>query len=273
MRGLWIEELVASHSIKYRGALYKILSFFERKTLKSASKIITLTYKSKEYISETYGIDKSKVVVIPTCVDLVTFLPSIKPLRKERIRFVVLGTVLSGWFRFDMLLDFMMIISKNFQEAQFSIFTADSKKDIKQKIAESNYYFHNLDINICYKKRKELALELNHFDFGVMFYNSTNLCEIARSPTKIGELLASGVPIIINQGIGDIDALLSCNEVGLCINEEHFQLQGQIQNKITNLINNSSIRKTCREVALKTYSVREGSEKYSNCYQSLSYSK
>jgi ABC-type Fe2+-enterobactin transport system substrate-binding protein len=42
---------------------------------------------------------------------------------------------------------------------------------------------------------------------------------MASSPTKMGELLAMGIPLICNSGVGNVDELVLQTESGYCIDE------------------------------------------------------
>lgn len=269
MRGLWVEELVASNSIQRFGLLYKLLIFLEKTALRQSSHIITLTNSSKNFLIENNNIAENKITVIPTCVDLDIFDLTENARREDRLRFVVLGTVLSGWFKFDMLLSFIEAISSAFNSVEFNIITNDNTENIIKRVSEVKSKFSNLELNVYSIQREALAQELQKHDFGVMFYNSLNLCEIARSPTKIGELLACGVPIIINKGIGDVDELIRDKKIGIAIQENFFSSEMSFKHEILKFKQNPEIIERCRETALHMYSVRTGSKLYKNCYKNL----
>jgi hypothetical protein len=38
---------------------------------------------------------------------------------------------------------------------------------------------------------------------------------VSSSPTKVGEYLASGPPILANRGVGDVDAIVERHHVGV----------------------------------------------------------
>jgi glycosyltransferase involved in cell wall biosynthesis len=62
----------------------------------------------------------------------------------------------------------------------------------------------------------EIPEYLNASDVAISFVKSS-FSTLSRSPTKIPEYLACGLPIIANAGVGDVDALISDNSVGRLI--------------------------------------------------------
>ena len=267
MRGLWLEELIASGSINRGQTLHKLLSFFERLALKRSSHIITLTHSSKNYLVENQNVAINKISVIPTCVDSDNFYPSIQPNSRNSIKFVVLGTILSGWFKLDLLAKFIKFIDNANINAEFDFITTENRALIKDALELEGIELKSLKLNIFSKRREELAKVLHNQDFGLMFYESKYLSEIARSPTKIGELLACGVPIIINSGIGDIDNLIQQKRVGIRIDDlDNFQ---DSLNLLLALRKDNNLKERCIKTADEVYSVVKGADTYSKIYKSL----
>jgi len=267
MRGLWIEELIASGSVKKGGILHKLLRFFERLTLKSSSHIITLTNSSKTYLVENQKVAIDKISVIPTCVDLDVFYPSLQHNSRNTIKFVVLGTILSGWFKLDHLAKFIRSIDNSNTNVEFDIITTENCDQIKDALELEGIEISNLKLNIFSKRREELAEVLQNQDFGLMFYESKYLSEIARSPTKIGELLACGIPIIINSGIGDIDNLIQEKQIGIKIDDlDNIE---ESLNQLLALRQDNNLKQRCIQTAHEVYSVTKGSEAYSQIYKDL----
>ncbi len=60
----------------------------------------------------------------------------------------------------------------------------------------------------------EIPAYLSASDVGLSFVKATYATQ-SRSPTKIPEYLAAGLPIIANSGVGDVDELIVTEKVGL----------------------------------------------------------
>jgi len=77
--------------------------------------------------------------------------------------------------------------------------------------------------------------------------------KLASSPTKIGEFLASGLPVLCNSGIGDIDDVLVTNRVGIIL--ENFDRSAYIRAlyEIEQLAADTGTRQRCRDVARQSF--------------------
>ena len=53
----------------------------------------------------------------------------------------------------------------------------------------------------------------------MLFRSKSTFATLSRSPTKIPEYLACGVPVIANTGVGDVDTLINSHEVGSLVTE------------------------------------------------------
>ena len=88
-------------------------------------------------------------------------------------------------------------------------------------------------------------------------------------PTKIGEFLASGLPILCNDFNKDVTNLIKVNKVGLIIDfnnirkfEEYFEL-------ISKLLSDKQLEKRCRNVASEEFNLKNGIESYLKVYKTL----
>jgi hypothetical protein len=75
------------------------------------------------------------------------------------------------------------------------------------------------------------------------------------SPTKIGEYLAAGLPVIANAGVGDTDALLACRHeqcpapVGVLVREFTEEAYRQALRELTGLLADPNTPRRCRAAA------------------------
>ena len=63
-----------------------------------------------------------------------------------------------------------------------------------------------------------MASSVGAGDVGLSFIKQC-LSKTASSPTKIGEYLASGLPVVASSGVGDVDELLIRSRVGVVVPE------------------------------------------------------
>jgi glycosyltransferase involved in cell wall biosynthesis len=89
----------------------------------------------------------------------------------------------------------------------------------------------------------------------------------AAVPTKIGEFLASGRPVIVSEGIGDLDQMISITQTGVIV-ENNGTLQN-VTGEIIKLVNDANTPARCRELALKHFDMENSIDLYSEIYNKM----
>jgi glycosyltransferase involved in cell wall biosynthesis len=91
----------------------------------------------------------------------------------------------------------------------------------------------------------------------------------ASCPTKFAEGLASGLPIVCNRGIGDLDDVVARENVGVLIgsfSEAGYREGGQ---RLHALLEDPQLPERCRGLAEARYSLKRGVETYGELYRAL----
>src|SRR6266516_5946870 len=92
--------------------------------------------------------------------------------------------------------------------------------------------------------------------------------KLASSPTKNAEYLACGLPLIINAGIGDSDALVTRERAGALVrdfNEAEYQ---KALTTVAGLADVAETRNRMRDVAERLFDLRTvGAERYARLYE------
>jgi glycosyltransferase involved in cell wall biosynthesis len=100
-----------------------------------------------------------------------------------------------------------------------------------------------------------------------MFFVKQAYSKLASSPTKMGEIMGMGVPIICNSGVGDVQEITEDTSCGFCLN--NFT-EAELQRAAENFDKLLTIPKEqIRAGALKYYSLEKGIEKYAGVYAKL----
>ena len=106
-------------------------------------------------------------------------------------------------------------------------------------------------------------------DAGLFFYKPT-FSRLANSPTKLGEYLASGLPVILNKNIGDTENLVKTNRVGVVIEEfGPGDYSRAVDDLLLMLQDKPNLRRRCRQTAERFLSLDYGVEKYWKTYSNL----
>ena len=279
-RGFWHEERLRSFRDNF--LLSTIFNYFVRKEkefIAQSDSIVTLNQTAKAEIEQRVEFDETKtnIVVIPCCVDyeLFTPLPTISGSisAKNDIRRhlniaeneIVLGYVgsVGDIYMLDEMLDFFKIMLEKVEKTRFFIITFERAQTIFDKAKQKNIPFETLIVKSA--TRKEVAVYLNTVDFAISFIKPLYE-KRGCSPTKMGEYWAMNIPVIANDGVGDVGKIMDDIQGGVLINDfttEAYDLG------LMELLKWENKHETIREKSKKYYDLTQGVEKYLKIYTQL----
>ncbi|MCM8761029.1 MAG: glycosyltransferase, partial [Candidatus Omnitrophica bacterium] len=105
-------------------------------------------------------------------------------------------------------------------------------------------------------------------DAGLFFINPYK--KIGSSPIKLGEFLSSGVPVIINPGVGDTEEIVREGNVGVVV--ENFtadDYKKAVERLLILKEEGEVLRRRCRDIAKRYLSLDEAVTKYARIYDAL----
>lgn len=233
MRGFWADERVEGNIWNIRKPLYKqIYRFFKRKEIQffnESSAVISLTHAGKEELVK-WSLPKlptQKITVIPCCVDLKKFNP--EHISNEQIQSKkrelglennrVLGYVgsIGTWYLLDEMLQTFRELSLNDEQLKFLFVTREPKEILLA--AAQKHLIDPSKILVVAALHNEVPLYISLFDCSI-FYIKPSFSKIASSPTKQGELMAMGIPMICNSKVGDSAFIVEKYHAGYVVDLE-----------------------------------------------------
>lgn len=240
MRGFWADERVEGKIWDLSNPIFKLVyNYFKRKELtffNQADHIISLTEAGKKEFLSWDAVKRTEkdVTVIPCCVDTALFDPkAINPHQKRELKAAlgiqegdfVLGYVgsIGTWYMLDEMLAFFSVVLTKKNSAKFLFITGEQPKTIQAKASALNIPLDR--IIIASTSHKYVPLHISLFDWSVFFIRPS-FSKKASSPTKQGEIMAMGVPLICNSGVGDTDEIVKKYRSGIVLEEltkEAFQ--------------------------------------------------
>jgi glycosyltransferase involved in cell wall biosynthesis len=106
-------------------------------------------------------------------------------------------------------------------------------------------------------------------EFAICFCRPT-FARIASSPTKIGEYLGAGLPVVSGPRIGDGDELLAGRGVGVIVDDFCDRDYEDAAKRVLALVSDPACRARCQAVAREVYSLEEvGIPRYDRLYRRL----
>ncbi|MCU5788094.1 hypothetical protein B27N_03097 [Alcanivorax marinus] len=271
MRALWPDEMVTAGRLRRESLTYRVLMWVERRLLRQAARVVSLTQAGVDYLLEVYPeLSPTKFEVITTCVDVERFHVPAKQSPGTRVAdrspFMVgtMGTLLSGWFYLDAFFAFFLAVKRLRSDAIVSIVTRDDHESVLEAAREAGICPEQVDIRAA--SSKEMPDLLAKMDVGVMFFAP----KPGSAPTRLGEFLAAGVPVVGNTGIGDLGRLIESYDVGVVVNDVRDRAAlAEAAREMLGGYDDMLASGACRYAAEDYFSVDKGAEKYLRLYQSL----
>ncbi len=282
MRGFWVDERVEGNiwnlSNPFFKIIYRYLKRKEKEIFIHADAVVSLTYKALPLIKNIQGrsLNNQLIKVIPCCADIDFFDPrNISNEMKTTFRkelnipeeaFVL--TYLGGigtWYLCAEMLDFFKRVLIKFPEACFLFITQEEPEMILKLVEERNIPASRIIIKSAQRKDVPALLSLSSAS---VFFIKASFSKQASSPTKHGELMSMGIPLVCNKGIGDTDQIIRDSDTGVVCDAFTTQAYDEAISKLSKSISDEQ-KNYIRKTAKKYFSLREGVNTYSKLYQEL----
>lgn len=281
MRGFWADERIDGGIWHAENMIHKKLyAFFKKKEIEfllHSDYTISLTENARTEIQSWKPLrDKQlPIEVIPCCVDLELFSsqhvdPAAKELLKKKLGINPQDLVISylgsigTWYMLGEMLDFFRQLSHSRPTVKFLFITPDDEQLIMEKAKEKNIPKEQIIVQSADRKSVPLYLSLSTISIYFIrpFYSKK-----ASSPTKTGEIMAMGIPLITNTGIGDSDLILSECNAGLLVSDFNSAEYERVIKQFDVLLGLD--KKKIQEAAKNYFSLAEGVKKYAAVYQKV----
>jgi glycosyltransferase involved in cell wall biosynthesis len=278
IRGFVFEEYVDAGIWPKGGWLYRFAKRIEAWLMKEVDSFVVLTEKAREILfpeSRENGLDKfgRPVEVIPCCVDFEKRFAVLTSLSRDEQRcrmslndrFVMAHVgALGGVYLTEEIAD-LVGAARSIRPNTFALFLTQSDPELIKPLLEARGFTQD-DYLVKKAPSADVPLLLSAADVGISFVKATYATQ-SRSPTKIPEYLACGLPIIANSGVGDVDALIKENGVGVLL--ENFD-EPSYQAAIRTVLQMGDVSERCRAVAKEQFGLEAvGGTRYRRLYQKL----
>lgn len=277
MRGFWADERIEGGIWDIKSPIFKkAYHFFKKKEIEffnESDAVVSLTNNGKQEIESWDNIpNRPEIEVIPCCVDLGHFhSDKVDKITLEEKRNqlgilkedFVLGYVgsIGTWYMLPEMLDYYAVLRHQKTNSKFLFISREAKENIVNLALEKG--IPEEEIIVTGTTHNEVPLYISLFDFSIFFIRPT-FSKKASSPTKQGELMALGIPIICNAGVGDTDMIIKDANAGIVL--ESLDIESY---QACNLEPSEYDKAEIRAGAEKWYSLKNGVEKYFGIYERL----
>ena len=281
IRGFWADERVDGNMWNLKNPLYKkVYKFFKKheyKCIEQADYNTCLTHSAKKEIQSWKNISNQPIPieVIPCSVSTDLFNPiNIDPAYQQELRqqlkigngdFVIsyLGSI-GGWYLLDEMIEFFKVLCKHVHQAKF-LFIAPHRHDVI--ISAAKKYDIPPDKIILQKgMHAEIPALLSLSNYSIFFIKPC-YSKISSSPTKHAEIMAMGIPVITNSGVGDVEEITNKHKAGYMLQAFNNETYQRVAQGIGagNIFDSLAIRAGATEF----YSLDNAIKKYSEVYKKI----
>jgi glycosyltransferase involved in cell wall biosynthesis len=256
------------------GLAFRITAWVEATARKRADAVITLSETLREDFISEFGV-RAPIEVIPCCVDLGVFFFD-EQARRERRRqlqladeeklFVYVGKMGPRYLVQEMF-EFFHLAKTRLGGARLLILSGDSPADFHRLAGAQG--LRSEDYFVRHAGREEVREWLSAADAGLSLLRSAG-CERGSSPVKIGEYLATRLPVLITPAIGDYSQWIAQNRLGVVV--ESLSEEGYIDAtaKLLELWGDLSLGERCRKFAENNLSLKSvAALRYDRTYKRL----
>lgn len=279
MRGFWADEKVEGGAWSPANPVFRaVYRFFKRREsdfVREADGIVSLTHAGlremeRWSVGPTAGVPRK---VIPCSADFDLFSPPTAAQRQdaraalkiptEALVVAYLGS-LGTWYMLDEMLDFFTVLRRHHPRAHLLFVTPDAPGPIRAAAEARGIAPDELFIRSA--QRAEVPGVLAAADLG-LFFIRPSYSKQSSSPTKMGELLAMGLPVVTNGGIGDVEPILDAVGGGLVVDGFDRDSYERVVNRLERVL--SLPRQDIRARAMQVYDLRTAVSSYASLYRSV----
>ena len=275
VRGLMAEEYADAGVWAEGSLMFRAVKRLERAGLRRADQVVVLTERMREWVVGEGLAAAGKVTVIPCCVGLARFDAAGDAEGEDEtvavgapVRFeVVYAGAVTGLYLLEEMAGFFKALRALRADAFFRILTRAPAAEVSAKLRGAG--LSEGDFSVGAADPSEVPAHLARARLGLSFRKPT-FSQIAASPTKIPEYLAAGLPAVSNAGIGDTDALLERERVGVVVRGfSAADYEGAAARALA-LAEDPATRARCRQAARRFFDLAAvGGARYCEVYRRL----
>ena len=220
IRGLLAEEYVDAGNWR-RGSLpYRLTDGVQKACVRRAAGLVVLTHGVRRVL---FDAGDERVEVIPCCAD-VEAVDEAGPHREQvraslglqdRCVLLYVGK-LGGWYLQREMVEFYVRAKRVVPSLHLLVLTQSDRALIEPELRA--LVVPDEDWTLVAAPASAVPEYLVAADAALAFIRPT-FSKISSSPTKIGEYLAAGLPVVTGRGIGDVDDMLGRWRIGIVLDD------------------------------------------------------
>jgi len=269
MRGFWPDERVDGEHWKRSSLRYRMWKGIERTLCRDARAIVVLTERAQGELRRLgLAPAETPVRVIPTCADLAHFRP-VPPeerppeCRADVPRYLILGST-GTWYLRDETLDLAALALHRDSRAVLHVLTLDAPGPLARGLVARGVAEHRVVVRAVPPADVPRWISGARAAFILL---RSSWSKGASCPTKLGELLGCGVPVLMTPGIGDADRILDGSRVGVMVTAFDEAPLARALHLLDVLHDRGGVAERCRALAEREFALPIGVERFDAAYR------
>lgn len=268
IRGLMAEEYEDAGRWQPGGVPSRLTKAVEGRAIAEADGIVVLTHRVRRRLFGEQ--DDPRVRVIPCCADLTALERGTE--RREARRFALEltdATVMlylgkfGGWYMAAEMADFFATARELMPRLHFLILTQGDRTAIARELESRGI---SSGFTVTSAPPEEIGDYLAASDFGISFIRPS-ISKESSSPTKVGEYLAGGLPVITTADVGDLNSLITPG-VGTLVRRHTPETYEAAARALIELLQDPGTPGRCRRLAERELSLDSvGVPRYDDLYR------
>jgi glycosyltransferase involved in cell wall biosynthesis len=257
VRGLFSDERVETGSWPRGGIIDRMVRRVEAANLARADGIVVLTDPARRTLAARRQ-PLPPLSIIPTSVDLDLFRPP--PSGATREYGVAYVGSLGTWYLTDAIVEFSRLAAQ--QLGARSLFLTPQVEEARQAGVSSSW------ADVVSVPHSEVPSWLRRCQAMAYFIRPTPAKQ-ASCPTKLGEALATGLPVVTNRGVGGLEPMLLEQRVGVVLDEAESLAYPRALEGLKELLSDPGTATRCRSLATRSFGLAEAIKAYHRLYEQL----
>lgn len=209
----------------------------EMATVQNSDLIFSVSDHLREYLSDTYSVNKDKFFIYPCLSDSNKFYYDevIRKRTREYLGYedkhhvyIYSGGLTNNYHLVDETLEFLDCMAASDPNARFLFL---SKDNLDNEHLKRRYRYLLGKTKVLSVSNQEVCKFLNAADYGILFRDDVIMNNVA-SPSKFAEYVLCGLPTIISKGVGDFSELCIKYNLGILI--DSFKLSPYDKERLIN---------------------------------------
>jgi glycosyltransferase involved in cell wall biosynthesis len=168
------------------------------------------------------------------------------------------------------MIDCLAVLARSWPELRILIVTRDDRDALRLELEQAGVPGARLVITTA--AFQEMPRYVRLFDAG-LFFIRPSFSKRASAATKLAEFLACGVPVLINDGVGDSGAIVRDGRAGLVLPSLDAPAFELLPASVRELLADPEVGSRCRRVAAEVFDLDAGVERYRRLYRHLAASR